>query len=127
MKKLRIPVLLLAACLAVAIGFPSFNANAQAAIAAPPGNGWVQLTTGLTTTTYVDSTCVDGTTCYYAVAAVDQFGTAVDTTYVTGAIPATGTHTVTLSWTASVTPGVTYSVFQGPPPSLPSGLAAAVK
>jgi hypothetical protein len=122
--KLRIPLLLLTACLLVIFGV---HVHAQTSISAPPGNGWTLIASGLTAPTTTDATCVDGTTCYYAVAAVDQFGTAVDTTYVTAAIPATGTHTVTLTATASTTPGVTYSFFQGPPPLSPSALAAAVK
>jgi hypothetical protein len=119
--------MLLTLCMLVVFGVPSLHVNAQAAIAAPPGNGWTQIASGLTTPTTTDTTCADGTTCYYAIAAVDQFGTAVDMTFVTATIPATGSHTVTLTATASVTPGVTYSFFQGPPPSAPAGLAAAVK
>jgi len=103
-----------------------FGVHAQATIAPPPGNGWVQIASGLTAATYTDPSCLDGTTCYYAVEAVDQFGVGLDTNYVTGAIPATGTHTVKLTWTPSVTSGVTYTVFQGPPPAGPAGLAAAV-
>ena len=101
-----------------------FNVHAQVTINPPPGNGWVQIASGLTVLTYVDSTCKDGTTCYYAVESADQFGVGLDTTYVTAAIPATGTHTVTLTWTASTTPNVTYTLFQGPPPVPAAGLAA---
>jgi len=126
MKIKRIPWLLALACV-FCLFVPQFGSHAQTTIAAPPGNGWVQLTSGLTATTYTDTTCVDGTTCYYAVESVDQFGVGLDTSYVTGAIPATGTHTVTLTWTASTTAGATYTVFQGPPPLPPAGLAAATK
>jgi hypothetical protein len=120
----RIPWLLLALCSLVALGIP--HVHAQTSINPPPGNGWTQLASGLTTPTYVDSTCADGITCYYAVEAVDQFGTALDTTFITAAIPSTGTHTVTLTWNEA-TAGATFTVFQGPPPAAPAGLAAAVK
>jgi len=124
MNRRYFPLLLITLCLLVA---GVFSLHAQTTISNPPGNGWTQLTSGLTATTYVDSTCADSTTCYYAVESVDQFGVGLDTTFVTAAIPSTGTHTVTLTWTASTTPGVTYTVFQGPPPQAPAGLAAAVK
>jgi hypothetical protein len=100
--------------------------HGQAAIAPPPGNGWTQLTSGLATTTFTDTTCADASTCFYAVEAVDQFGASLDTTFVSVVIPTTGTHTVKVSWTASATPGATYTLFQGPSPSPAAGLAAVV-
>lgn len=115
---------LVALILFTILGVPLFHSHAQATINPPPGNGWTQLTSGITAVTYTDTTCKSGTTCYYAVESADQFGVGLDTTYVT-ASPTTAAPDVVLTWTASTTTGVTYTVFQGPPPAAPAGLAAA--
>jgi fibronectin type 3 domain-containing protein len=85
---------------------------------------------GITTTSYVDSVVTDGATYNYDVVSVElvQGGTAIACALptVTVTIPPTGTHTVSLTWIASTTSGVTYSVFRAPPPTPPTGFAGAV-
>lgn len=72
----------------------------------------------ITATSYVDGTCPDGYTCYYVVTASNSFGASVPSNQVSGAIPATGTHTATLTW-AAVTGATGYSVYQGKAPAPP--------
>ena len=84
------------------------------------------LTTGLITTTYNDTTVVDGVAYGYIVTAVDPWGVACSNQLLNVTIPTTGTHSVTLNWVASATSGVTYSVFRATPPASPAGLAATV-
>jgi hypothetical protein len=86
----------------------------------------VQLTSGISTTSYTDSTPVDNTTYAYIVTAVDFAGFACSNLVLNVTIPTTGTHTVALSWTASTTSGVTYSVFRAQIPSAPVGLTVVV-
>lgn len=114
--------------------FLVFSLPAQA-----PPNGFSKLAS-ITTTTYTDVGCPDGTTCYYQVYALDANGiaspAAIPTTlpsllflgtqdYVTGIIPASGTHSVVLTWTAS-TGDVSYVVYRYTPPLAPVGLGAVV-
>jgi hypothetical protein len=77
----------------------------------------VSLISGLTTTSYIDTTVTDGTVYGYVVTAVDMAGSTCSNVIANATIPSTGTHTVTLSWTASTTVGVTYSVFRAPTPA----------
>jgi hypothetical protein len=100
--------------------WPSIPQHAQGT--AVPGA--TVIATGITGTTFTDTTCPDGVTCTYYISAVDQFGESLDKTPATAAIPATGTHTVTLKWTASTTSGVTYTLYQGQPPNPPTGFSA---
>jgi hypothetical protein len=86
----------------------------------------VQLTSGISTTTYTDSTPVDNTTYAYIVTANDYAGFSCSNLLLSITIPTTGTHTVALSWTASTTSGVTYSVFRAQVPLAPTGLSAVV-
>ena len=79
----------------------------------------VQLSSGLTTVSYTDSTPVDGTTYAYIVTAVDFAGYACSNLVLNITIPSTGTHTVALTWVASSTPSVTYSVFRAQVPIAP--------
>lgn len=92
----------------------------------PCGSGATQLTSGLTVTTYIDTTPVDGATYSYVVTAIDLGGQTCSNIVGSTVIPATGTHTVTLNWVASATSGVTYSVFRASPPTAPSSLTTTV-
>lgn len=125
-------LLLLCASLLLAIG-----AHAQA------GAGFIKLNTSpVTTTAYTDSTCPDSGVCYYQVTAVDASGhesTASLCSTTLGAnvscfnsnqlkvvIPATGTHSVSLSWIASTTtPAPTYNVYFSTV-APPTGMTATV-
>lgn len=92
----------------------------------------------VTSTTYSDSTCPNQTSCYYAVTAVDATGHESPSAQCAGTqlcfggnqavaiMPSSGTHTVSLSWTASTSTGVTYNVYQHIGPFAPSGLSATV-
>lgn len=83
--------------------------------------------TGVTATTYTDSTISDGSVYFYAVAAVDVNGnTSTCSNTVTATISTTGTHTVSLTWTASTSSGVTYSVFRAQAPAPPTNLTVTV-
>lgn len=84
------------------------------------------IATGLTTTTYNDATVVDGAEYGYIVTAVTPWGYACSNQVLDVVIPATGTHSVTLTWVASTTAGVTYSVFRAVPPNAPSTLSTTV-
>jgi hypothetical protein len=86
----------------------------------------VQLISGITTTSYTDSTPVDNTTYAYIVTANDFAGFACSNLVLNVTIPITGTHTVALSWVASTTSGVTYSVFRAQVPVAPTGLTVTV-
>jgi fibronectin type 3 domain-containing protein len=127
---MKLKRLLIALPVALLLFWPGKAQNA-------PG-GFTLLKSGVTTTTYADTTCPDGVTCIYQVYAVDANGAfsapaapntlppTFDGTqdYATVTIPISGTHTVTVSWTASATSGVTYSVYRYTGPLAPGGLAA---
>lgn len=115
-------------------------ALAWPAIGQSPATGFSKLAAVSSGTTYVDSTCPDGTTCYYQVFALDSNGVASSAgvpsalppasfqgtqDYVTGVIPSAGTHSVTLSWTAN-TGDVSYVVYRYTPPLAPGGFTAVV-
>jgi hypothetical protein len=116
--------LLLLLCLLLAVTTIS-NAQTAACTAAVTSAG-TPLATGLTTLTYTDTTVVDGQSYDYMVTAVDPFGYACSNITTNAAIPSTGTHTVVLTWVASTTSGVTYSVFRAQTPTPPSTLAVVV-
>lgn len=92
----------------------------------------------VSTLSFSDTGCADSTTCYYQVTALDTFGhesppAACSTTTACfqgnqafGTIPATGTHTVVLTWAASSTAGATYNIYRAVGPAPPSGLGALV-
>jgi len=90
----------------------------------PCGSTATPIASGITTTTFTDSAVTDGVTYYYTVAAVSTTTGLYSScpTPVAAPIPATGTHSVTLNWTASTTSGVTYAVFRASPPNPPTGL-----
>jgi hypothetical protein len=120
----RVPFLLLAACAAIVLGVPHVHAQGS--------TGFVKIATGVAALTYVDASCPAGATCAYEVTAVNP-GPGIEslpdpdtTPLVECAIPATGTHTCTLTWTASATAGATYNVYQASALP-PGGLAAAEK
>jgi fibronectin type 3 domain-containing protein len=107
--------------------FTLLTASALAAQSVPCGAPAVPLATNVALTTYTDAAIVNGATYFYAVNAVDANGNASTcTSVVTASIPATGTHTVTLTWTASTTPGVTYAVFRAQAPNPPTNLTKTV-
>lgn len=73
-----------------------------------------------TSCTYVDSSSiVNGATYGYVVTASDLAGNACSNYATNVTIPATGTHSVTLTFVPSTTPSVSYAVFR-------ASLAAAV-
>ncbi|HEX4715062.1 MAG TPA: hypothetical protein VH164_09070 [Ktedonobacteraceae bacterium] len=77
--------------------------------------------------TAVDTTITAGTGYYYAVSAVDaQSNESVCTSPVFVQIPATGFTKVTLTWTASSTPNVTYNYYRTVAPAPASNLKAVV-
>lgn len=86
-------------------------------------NGFTKIATSINTVTYSDTTCPDKTTCYYYVTATDSTGAESKLSNEgTAVIPDTGTHTVTLNWTASASINVTYNVYQHIGPLAPTGL-----
>lgn len=89
-----------------------------------PIPGYTKLVGGITATTYVDTTCADAQQCFYYVTAVDSLGESAPSAQVTATIPATSTvHTMTLTWVASATSGVTYNVYKGAVPLAVAGVA----
>ena len=115
MKKLIAICFLLGSMLAVAQSQPTCTAGA------------IQIVSGLSVTVYTDTTVVNGQTYSYTVIASDPFGVSACSNIAGGnVIPATGTHSVALSWTASTTNGVTYAVFRATPPTPPSALTSTV-
>ena len=118
----RIPVLLIAVCLLVIFGIPHVHAQGSP--------GFVKIATGVSGVTFVDSSCPSAGTCAYEVTTVNAVGIESvpdpnTTPLVECVIPASGTHTCTLKWTASVTaPPITYNVYQASSVP-PTGLVAA--
>lgn len=106
-------------------------ANAQA------GSGFTKLA-NVSTLTYTDSTCPNQSSCYYQVTTLDSAGfesqpaACASTQLCIGgntavvSMPSSGTHTVTLTWTASPSTGVTYNVYQHIGPLPASGLGGKV-
>jgi hypothetical protein len=66
------------------------------------------------TTTYTDSTVADGLTYSYEVTAFNAAGESTPTPMGNGTIPATGTHTATVTWTAGSggSPAAGYNVYR---------------
>lgn len=115
--------------LLILIGYPVFS-RGQA------DTGYTKVATGITVTTYTDTTCPDAATCDYEVTAVDSGGnestpaTATGSTtidFVAARIPVSGSHTVTLSWAAG-SGDAAYNVYRRIilPANPPTGLAAVV-
>jgi len=107
--------------------------------------GNAQAATGFTkvgnvsTLAYTDATCPNQSTCYYQVTAVDANGfesgpaacagspqLCVGGNEAVAVMPSSGTHTVSLGWTASTSTGVTYNVYRHFRPLPASNLAATV-
>lgn len=100
----------------------SLSAYAQAGLPA----GYTKIASAVPTTSYTDSTCPDATTCYYYVTAVDSAGAESGVSNQAFAtIPATGTHTVSLTWSETTT-GVTFNVYQHVGPLAPSAVSGVV-
>ena len=109
----------------------SVSAQAQASA----GFTKIGNTSGLT---FTDTSCQNLTTCFYQVTVLDAQGfesapsTCAATVPCVGGnaamaiMPSSGTHTVTLTWTASTTTGVTYNVYRHVGPIAASGLNAVV-
>lgn len=126
--KLRALLLSIAAVMLISV------AQAQAA---PPG--FVKLTTtAATATSYTDSTCANQTTCYYFLTAVDSAGHESPGAPCAGTqlcfggnqavaiMPSSGTHTVTLGWTASTSTVVGYAVYKAVGPLAAGNFSAVV-
>lgn len=81
-----------------------------------------------TTGAFTDPAPVDGVTYAYIVTANIPLGAfyACSNAVTNVVIPATGTHTVALTWNLSTTANVQYSVYRASAPLNPTGLAAAV-
>lgn len=86
------------------------------------------IATNVALTTYTDATVVNANSYYYTIAAINTNGNFSTTcsNIATAVIPAIGTHTVTLTWTASTTPNVTYAVFRDQAPAPPTNLIKTV-
>jgi fibronectin type 3 domain-containing protein len=118
----------------IALLFVLFSSLASAAQA---GAGFTKIA-NVTTTTATDSTCPNQSTCYYQVTALDNTGhesapascgstaLCLGGNQVVAQMPSSGTHTVTLTWTASTSTGVTYNVYQHIGPFPPSNLSPTV-
>ena len=60
------------------------------------------LATNVTSAAYTDTTCPDGSTCYYPVTAVNSTGTeSLPSNVAKDVMPTSGSHSVSLSWNAS--------------------------
>lgn len=107
------------------LGLGAIRVNAQSV---PCTSAATPIASGITGTTYVDSTTPNGSINYYVVVAVNATGQYSTCTPIAGpeTIPGSGVHTVSLSWTASTTSGVTYSVFRAVAPNPPTSLTATV-
>lgn len=101
------------------------TAQSSATCAAEVASG-TSLVTGLTGLTYTDTTVTDGQAYDYMVTANDPYGFSCSNIVFNLTIPTSGTHSVTLGWAASPTPGVTYSVFRAQTPSAPGTLTGVV-
>lgn len=100
--------------------------------------GFTKLGNVPTGVTYTDSTCPNQSTCYYQVTALDAqnfesvpsaCGTSqlcVGGNIAVVSMPSSGTHSVTLTWTASTSTGVTYNVYRHIGPLAASNLSAVV-
>jgi len=92
----------------------------------------------VSTLTYTDSTCPDMTSCFYEVTALDSTGhesqpapcasgqLCYNGNQAVAQMPSSGSHSVTLTWTASTTPSVTYNIYSHIGPLPPTGLGAIV-
>jgi hypothetical protein len=92
-------------------------------------SGYTKINTApITGTTYTDSTCLDATNCTYVATAVNSSGVESQPSAASNvaSIPTSGTHTVSLAWTASATPGVTYNLYRIESPLPPGAPTAAV-
>jgi hypothetical protein len=80
-------------------------------VLAQAGAGYVKIasTSGLS---QIDTAVVDGDVYLYEVTAANAAGESSPVTTGAAIIPTTGTHSVTLAWGASTTPGVTYNVYR---------------
>ena len=121
MQRVKGIVLMLAVILAL-LFWPQFHVGAQSTA------GYTKIASVTTGTSYTDSTCPDGATCVYEVTAYNTAGESLPAGPVGAQIPATGTHTVALTWTAGGGGGTPagYNVYQQKSPVPPSGLGAAV-
>jgi len=92
--------------LLVIFGLPHVDAQAP--------SGFTKIATVTTGTSYTDNTCPDGATCLYAVTAFNSVGESAASNAVSATIPATGTHTASLSWTPGTGGGTPtgYNVYQ---------------
>jgi fibronectin type 3 domain-containing protein len=60
------------------------------------------LATNVTSTGYTDTTCPDGSTCYYAVTAVNSSGAeSLPSNVAKAVMPASGSHSASLNWNTS--------------------------
>lgn len=82
-------------------------------------------TVAATTTTFTDATVVDGVTYVYYVTAVDGESLPSNTSYAT--IPAAGSHSVVLTWTLSVSPGIqSQNIYRAIAPNPPTNVTNMV-
>lgn len=117
--------------LAVAIMMLAIPLYAQA------GAGFTKIGNA-TTTTFTDPSCPNLSTCFYQVTSVDSTGheslpascsstaLCLGGNQVIAQMPSSGTHVVTLSWTASTTAGVSYNIYQHIGPFPPTNATSTV-
>jgi hypothetical protein len=73
---------------------------------------------------FVDATCPNGATCTYYITSINPAGESAPSNQVSGAVPATGVHTITINGT--VTPGAkSYNLYQSIIP-LPATITSIV-
>ena len=120
MRKNIFGVLALAGLLALVIFYPFHSVKAQGTT----GYTKVGTVTGLT---FTDTTVADGSVYNYEVTASNAAGESGPSNIITVTIPASGTHSVAASWSAS-TGATSYSVYRFlvQVPAAPSGFQAVV-
>src|SRR5262249_13113461 len=105
------------------------------------GGPYTPIATGVTTTSYADTTAVNGTTCYYVVSAVNASGESGDSNQASAtpappvppnppttlAARATGKRKIQLTWAQSGSPGVTHNkIYRSTTSGGPYGLVATI-
>ena len=121
MQRMKGIVLMLAVILAL-LFWPQFHVGAQSTA------GYTKVASVTTGTTYTDATCLNGATCLYEVTAFNAVAESLPTGPKSVVIPATGTHTVAVSWSPGTGGDAPtgYNVYRQQSPVPPQGLGVVV-